>query len=131
MKGTPLDVDPVFHKDFLFYGIDPDVRQKLMDELKGSGVDAETGSKRKRQAKGRTNFEISATAIRSKYSKHGNHFNAGDLISIAKIRRSSHLSFAVKIESKMGWIRGVETVVESCTVLLFVGVRKVGTEWDR
>ena len=84
MKGTPLDVDPVFHKDFLFYGIDPDVRQKLMDELKGSGDDAETGSKRKRQAKGRTNFEISATAIRSKYSKHGNHFNAGDLISIAK-----------------------------------------------
>jgi len=73
LKGTPLDVDPVFHKDFLFYGIDPDVRQKLMDELKGGEADdAEAGSKRKRQAKGRTNFEISATAIRSKYSKHGN-----------------------------------------------------------
>jgi hypothetical protein len=40
--------------------------------------------KEKRQAKGRTNFEISALAIRSKYSKHGNHFNAGDIISIAK-----------------------------------------------
>jgi hypothetical protein len=85
MKGTPLDVDPVFHKDFIFYGIDPDMRQKLMDELNGSGGDAETaGSKRKRQAKGRTNFEISALAIRSKYSKLGNHFNAGDIISIAK-----------------------------------------------
>jgi hypothetical protein len=36
---APLRVDTVFHRDFIFYGVDPSVRKKMMDEMRPQAVD--------------------------------------------------------------------------------------------